>query len=153
MNDIQEEQIAQITKLLEEHMKYWNGIIQNLSGKLRSLDTLAELESEVLVKKDEASQYFTDYSIILAKKIREYKIKLGETSYKYKTSPENIMKMRTDSFITSQVEKDLAFEKYVIDVLEAHVEHMKNIVRSITDMIYLIQNRIRIEELSKGLYR
>jgi len=153
MNETEEKTLNELTQLLDKHSKYWMGIVSDLNEKLRSLDTLTDLESEVFMRRQEASEYCTEYAIILAKKVYEYKVKFGDVSYKYKSSPENIMKMRTDSFITSQVERDLAFDKYVIDILDAHYKHMQSTVKSITDIVYAIQNRIRIEELSKGIYR
>ena len=56
----------------------------------------------------------------------------------------------SDSAIRQQIDGELAEDKYVIQVIDNHVQFLDETIKTIDEINFSIQNRIRVQEIIIG---
>jgi hypothetical protein len=59
----------------------------------------------------------------------------------------------TDSAINTMLDGDLAENKYLIELFKIHLNQLNEYTNTLDNLIYGITNRIKIEEIIKGIGR
>ena len=153
MND-QQNKFADIEQKFSERREYWMNWITEMNKCLKDVDNLVTLQANVYTKRQEAVENYHSLAATTAKWVKVYKEKYavlykdirmiktaqGATTYMFPT----------EAAIRDQIEAQLSDEKYLIDILESHLNYLDGTIKTIDGIIYAIQNRIKIEEIKIG---
>jgi len=150
----QTNKFAEVEKKFDERRNYWFTWIQDMNESLRKVDTIVNLQATVFTKRQEALENYHSLSATLAKRVKTYKER-SATLYKeirlMKTAQGATTFMFTnESAIREQIEATLSDEKYLIDIMESHLNYLDNTIKTIDGIIYSISNRIKLEEIKLG---
>ena len=56
----------------------------------------------------------------------------------------------TEGSVREQIEAQLSGDKYLIDIIDNHINYLDNTIKTIDGIIYSISNRIKVEEIKIG---
>ena len=150
----QTNKFAEVEQKFDERRNYWFTWIQDMNESLRNVDTIVKLQATVFTKRQEALENYHSLSATLAKRVKMYKEK-SAVLYKeirlMKTAQGASTFMFTnEGAIREQIEATLSDEKYLIDIMESHLNYLDNTIKTIDGIIYSISNRIKLEEIKLG---
>lgn len=128
----------------------WVNIISELNIKMKDLPGIDSLLNEVYSKRQDLCDYMFSVLNILGKLTRQYKTKYAER-YNYYKLGKNGLRYNNDSAISTQIEADLETEKTTIMLISNNVDFCKETLKTIDNMIYGINQKIKIYELINGL--
>lgn len=129
----------------------WNDIIAELQGKMDNLLKLSELLNVIYGKRQDAVDYFYGVCKMLAKYKIKYDQEYAARFRQYKIAGSDNVRYGTDSQIKMQIECDLSDMRLVCEILNSHIGFMKETIKNIDDIIYGINNKIRLHEMMNGL--
>lgn len=138
-----------LEEYLEEHQEKWNAIMHELSEKMKNINTLPDLLNIVYCYRQDAVDYYYTMLNKLALQNKYYKQAYAAEYNKLKTSAQ--IRYATESAINAQVEANMADTIYTTSLLNNHTKYMLDTIKSIDNLIYGINNRIRVEELMEGV--
>jgi hypothetical protein len=150
----QTNKFAEVEKKFDERRNYWFTWIQDMNESLRKVETIVNLQATIFTKRQEALENYHSLSSTLAKRVKMYKEK-SAALYKeirlMKTAQGATTFMFTnEGAIREQIEATLSDEKYLIDIMESHLNYLDNTIKTIDGIIYSISNRIKLEEIKIG---
>lgn len=128
----------------------WTNDIQQLNEKMKSIPKLNELLSEIYTKRQNAVDLYFGMMKVLAAQTRIYKAKYA-TIYNNIKCGQNNIRYTNETSLNIQVESQISDEKAVIDMLTNFTGYMKETIQTIDNMIYGINNKIKVHELINGL--
>lgn len=128
----------------------WTEIIKRLNEQMKTLVTVDGLLNEVYIKRQESVDLYFGMSKILADRQRDYKCKAA-AQYNFFKSGQNGLRYTNEAAITIQIESRLSAEKECIDTLVNFTAFMKETTQTIDNIIYGINNKIKIHELINGM--
>ena len=136
-----------------ERRGYWMTWVDGMSTHVKTMEGLQELQVEVYARRQEAVENYHNLSATLAKQTKLYKEKYNEIYNKVRlmkipNTPNYVY--NTEGALRQQVEGELSQEKYIIDIIENHINYLDQTIKTIDSMIYNITNRIKIEEIKLG---
>ena len=150
----QTNKFAEVEQKFDERRNYWFTWIQDMNESLRKTDTIINLQAIVFTKRQEALENYHSLSATLAKRVKVYKEKSANL-YKeirlMKTAQGASTFMFTnEGAIREQIDASLSDEKYLIDIMESHLNYLDNTIKTIDGIIFAISNRIKLEEIKLG---
>jgi hypothetical protein len=136
-----------------QRREYWMTWVDGMSTLVKTIDGLQNLQVEVYARRQEAVENYHNLNATLARQIKAYKEKYNEIYNKVRlmkipNTPNYVY--NTEGALRQQVEGELAQDKYIIDIIENHINYMDQTIKTIDSMIYNITNRIKIEEIRLG---
>ena len=151
MNEVMEDHQEGLS--YEDKMKgiqdKWTLKIKELNDKMKSLPELDSLLNVVYAERQNACDYYFSLLNILSKLGRRYKAEFATKYNYYKTQSQ--IRFSSDSAISAQIESDLIDIKEKISFVEAHYKYMQETVKTIDNIIYGVNNKIKIYELINGI--
>ena len=125
-----------------------------MNKKLSNMDDLTALQSVVFVMRQEAVENYHNLSATLAKRVKKFKedsAKLYKELRLTKTvQGASTFMFPTEGSIREQIEAQLSSDKYIIDIIENHVNYIDSTIKTIDGIIFAISSRIKIEEIKIG---
>lgn len=130
---------------ISDHQSQWSLIIKNLNLKMKDLTGVNEILGEIYTQRQLCcEQYYVMLNKISALS-KDYK-KQYATRYNYYKIKADI-RYSSDSAINSQINSDLADYIYNTNLLDNYAKFLESTVKTFDNMIYGVNNRIKIEEL------
>ena len=150
----QTNKFAEVEQKFDERRNYWFTWIQDMNESLRKTETIVNLQATIFTKRQEALENYHSLSSTLAKRVKIYKEKSANL-YKeirlMKTAQGASTFMFTnEGAIREQIDAILSDEKYLIDIMESHLNYLDNTIKTIDGIIFAISNRIKLEEIKLG---
>lgn len=142
-----EENKALETALEAKNAAYRDKVL-TLSGYMQDVKHLSELIHVVYSERQVTLEYYHTILQHLSKLNKEYKKEYAKQYNKFKF--EVNQRYNTEQAITTQVSSALSDFIYKIELLNNHAKYIGETVKTIDDIIYGIQNRIRLEEILIG---
>lgn len=131
------------------HQQQWAAIISELNTKMKNFGDLIDLQNVIYSKRQDAIDYYFGLLSKISALHKEYKYNYSQKYNYYKTQSQ--IRYSSEASINAQIDADLKDDKYNIELLDQHAKYMLETVKTIDNIIYGINNRIRIEELLKGV--
>ena len=154
MENNQQKDYTQIEEYFEERRSYWMQIVSSMNERLLRMDDITSLQGEIFTRRQEAVENYHNLSATLAKKAKKYK---EDSAQKYKeirllkvAQGSTTYMFPTEGSVREQIEAQLSDDKYLIDIMENHINYLDNTIKTIDGLIYSIQNRIKVEEIKIG---
>lgn len=145
----QEQHITTEDKLKSIQEK-WVKIISDLNMKMKDLPGIDSLLNEIYSRRQDLCDYMFSVLNILGKLTRRYKTKYAER-YNYYKLGKNGLRYNNDSAITIQIEAELEEDKSNISMLSNNIDFCKETLKTIDNMIYGVNQKIKIYELINSI--
>lgn len=136
---------------LNEHRNKWTNEITSLNEMMKTLPKVNDLLGIVYMKRQEAVDYYHSMNTVILKQMREYKRQSLNMFNTIKISGYNGVRLPNDSAIQKVVEIELIDEKSIIDLLTNHNNFIKESIATIDNLIYGINQKIKLGEILNGL--
>jgi hypothetical protein len=136
---------------LNEHRNKWTTEITSLNEMMKTLPKVNDLLGIVYMKRQEAVDYYHSMNTVILKQMREYKRQSLNMFNTIKISGYNGVRLPNDSAIQKVVEVELIDEKSIIDLLTNHNNFIKESIATIDNLIYGINQKIKLGEILNGL--
>ena len=140
-----EERSASLEEYVTSHYEKWKAKVDYMSGLLKKLPDLVELQTTVYSVRQECLEYYYTLVNKISEHSKKYKREYAERYNWYKTQSQ--IRYGTDSAINAQISSDLSDYTYGIEMLNALAKYMQETLKSIDDIIYGINSRVKVEEL------
>lgn len=154
-NNTQQANIQQqpltLEEQLNEHRNKWTNEITSLNEMMKTLPKVNDLLGIVYMKRQEAVDYYHSMNTVILKQMREYKRQSLNMFNTIKISGYNGVRLPNDSAIQKVVEVELIDEKSIIDLLTNHNNFIKESIATIDNLIYGINQKIKLGEILNGL--
>ena len=153
-NNIQtntQQQPLTLEEQLNEHRNKWTNEITSLNEMMKTLPKVNDLLGIVYMKRQEAVDYYHSMNTVILKQMREYKRQSLTMFNNIKISGYNGVRLPNDSAIQKVVEVELIDEKSIIDLLTNHNNFIKESIATIDNLIYGINQKIKLGEILNGL--
>lgn len=147
--DEQNTQQQTLEGYISNQQEKWNNVISDLSEGMKNFNTLPELQNIVYSKRQDAVDYYYSLLAKISLLSRDFKKAYADQYNYYKVSAQ--IRYSTDTAINAQIDSDLRDKKYQIDILSNHAKYVQETVKSIDGLIFAINNRIKIEEMIRGI--
>lgn len=152
--NIQQSQQPQQKTLEEElisHREKWTAEITSMNDLMKTLPKVDELLGMIYAKRQDAVDYYHSMNNVILKQMREYKKSSNDMFNNIKVNGYNGLRMPNDSAIMRCVESELADKKSVIDLLTNHNNYIKETITTIDNLIYGINQKIKLGEMLNGV--
>ena len=136
----------QLTKLQDK----WNDNIKLLNNNMKTLVSVNDLLNDVYSYRQEAIDLYYGTLKVLSVRTRDYKVKAANI-YNGLKSGQNGLRYTNETSLNIQIEAKLTAEKEVIDLLTNFTNYMKETIQTIDNIIYGINNKIKIHEILNGM--
>lgn len=133
---------------IQNRQKEWTSIVTDLNKKLSKLAGVNELMYTLYTERQKAVEYYYTLLNKISKLSQAYKIQYAQKYNAYKVSSN--IRYNSDAAINAQIMSDLSDSVYTIELMNNFSKFMQETVKTIDNIIYAIQNRIKIEELIQG---
>lgn len=128
----------------------WTSTIENLNAKFKTLPDLDNLLNTVYNERANACDYYFSILNILGKLTTNYKCQAAQLYNNFKLG-QNGLRYSTESSIQNQIDAQLSELKQQIVMIDNHTNYMKEVIKTIDNMIFGIGQKIRIYELLNGV--
>lgn len=139
---------------LEDNLKKlqdkWTDEIASLNEKMKTLKALDELLGVIYTKRQEAVDYYHGINTVILKQSREYKVSFNMMCNAIRVNGVNGMRLQ-EAQIQKHVESELIDKKAAIEQLSNHNAYIKETIQTIDNMIYGINQKIKLAEILNGL--
>lgn len=146
-----QQQPLTLEEQLNEHRNKWTNEITSLNEMMKTLPKVNDLLGIVYMKRQEAVDYYHSMNTVILKQMREYKRQSLNMFNTIKISGYNGVRLPNDSAIQKVVEIELIDEKSIIDLLTNHNNFIKESIATIDNLIYGINQKIKLGEILNGL--
>lgn len=136
---------------LKKYQDKWTEEIAELNGMMKSLQKLDELLNIVYTKRQEAIDYYYAMNTVILKQTKDYKFTFNNIVTRIRTSGYNGVRIQNDNSINKIAENELIDKKESIDLLVNHNAFIKDTIQTIDNMIYGINQKVKIIEMDRGL--
>lgn len=147
--NIQQTSPVTLEEYFLSHQQQWSAIISELNTKMKNFGDLIDLQNVIYSKRQDAVDYYFGLLSKISALHKDYKFKYSQKYNYYKTQSQ--IRYSSEASINAQIDADLKDDKYNIELLDQHAKYMSETVKTIDNLIYGINNRIRVEELLKGI--
>jgi molybdopterin converting factor small subunit len=142
-----------LEELFKERREYWMSWTDRFASMLNDIQNIPTLQSEIYARRQEAVENRYSLSAAIATKTKEFNVKQSSLYSKLRLmkipNTPNYM-YSSDSAIRQQIDGELAEDKYVIQVIDNHVQFLDETIKTIDEINFSIQNRIRVQEIIIG---
>ena len=133
---------------VEEREAEWTNTVKGYADRMRKLDTMRDLQPDIIVARQVAVDYYNRVLRMLAKLNSEYKPLYAQKYNKYKFE---VNKMYTsDPSINAQVESELIARVTEINIISNHAQFMRETIKTLDNIYYSFTNRVELENLLRG---
>ena len=133
---------------VEEREAEWTNKVKGYADRMRKLDTMRDLQPDIIVARQVAVDYYNRVLRMLAKLNSEYKPLYAQKYNKYKFE---VNKMYTsDPSINAQVESELIARVTEINIISNHAQFMRETIKTLDNIYYSFTNRVELEKLLRG---
>lgn len=140
---------------LEDKLKQlqdkWTNEITELNGMMKTLQRLDELLNIIYTKRQEAVDYYHNMNAVILKQTKEYKQEFNVICMNARINGVNGLRLQNDTAIQKHAEGVLLDKKAAIEQLGNHNTFIKETVQTIDNMIYGINQKIKLAEILNGL--
>ena len=147
-DNITSDQIKQLENGLESNTSMWRDEISTLNSKLKNFDSLTDLMNEVYTKRQIAVEQKLNVAVNISRLNARYEERKSTYYQHYKTNSQ--IKL-TDGAINTIIDGDLRELNYIISIYNNYYRYMEEIVKTIDGIMYGINSRITIEQITRGL--
>ena len=126
----------------------WTKKIEEMSKKLRNLQELNDLLTEIHTERQRAVEYYHYLEFIISKITMKYRKQWAERYNYY--SYESQKRFPNEKTKEIQILTDLSDIVLKRELLETHRKFMDSSIKTVDNITYGINHKIKIEELSKG---
>lgn len=146
------QEIVDENKVLEESLENKNAAYRDkviaLSEKMKDVRNLPDLMNVVYSERQVTLEYYHLVLQHLSRLNKEYKIEYAKQydNFKFKVQ----QRYSTEQSINAQVSAVMADFIYKIELLNNHAKYISETIKTMDDIIYGIQNRIRLQEIMIG---
>ena len=138
-----------LEEYLLSHQQRWAEIIGELNTKMKNFADLIDLQNVIYAKRQDATDYYFGVLSKVSSLVKTYKADYSQKYNYYKTQAQ--IRYSSEAAINAQIDADLRDSKYQIELLEQHAKYILETIKTIDNLIYGINNRIRIEELIRNI--
>lgn len=147
-------QPVQVPPTLEDNLKKlqdkWTEEIATLNEKMKTLQALDELLGVIYTKRQEAVDYYHGINTVILKQNKEYKSTFNVMCNAIRMNGLNGLRMQ-EAQIQKHVDGELLDKKSAIEQLSNHNSFIKETIQTIDNMIYGINQKIKLAEILNGL--
>lgn len=134
---------------LTDYRAEWTETIKSLSSKLKEITEISSLLNEIYIRRQECVEHISKLSVVLALVDKQYK---REKVTQYNNIKFNSqLRYGSDAAIYAQIDVNVETILQNRDMLEIHIEAMKETLKTIDSIIYGIRERVRIYEIMNGM--
>lgn len=151
IDETQTQQPATFEDTLTQQRQKWTSEIEALNSGMQSIPKLNELLNTVYTKRQNAVEYYYAMNGVILKQSKEYKKLYNDMFNNIKINGYNGMRFTTDQSIARQVETELQDRKEIIDLLTNQNNFIKDTISTIDNIIFGINQKIKIHEMINGL--
>ena len=135
---------------LETIQESWTSKVASLNEKMKNLPGLDELLNVVYAERQNLVEYYSGIMVTMSTLSRNYTKAYAEYYNKLKLG-ENGIKYTNEAALNTQIEAQLIDHKEPIQLLNIHIEFLRDTLKNIDGLIYGINNKIRVYELMNGI--
>lgn len=136
-------------EIIEEKQDNWTKIVKGLSAKLKNFAELPELMNEVYAKRQDATDYY--FSLLHKISLATKKYNEDYATIYNKLKVESQIRYTSEAAINAQIASILSDPAFKLSLMNNHAKFMQETIKSIDNLIFGINNRIKIEELIEGI--
>ena len=137
-----------ITEKLIMLRQEWTAEIERLNNEMKTLPKLNELINVIYSKRQNLVDWYYGTMVVLKRQTRTYTQSYANI---YNNLKLNAQIRYTESVLATQVEAQLIDQKAVIDDLKNFTDFVYDTIKTLDNMIYGVNNKIRIHEIMNGL--
>jgi len=126
----------------------WNNKIKELSSSLKNISSISTLMVDIYTQRQTASEYYHYLLSLLIKINREYR-KDYDAKWNFYTYKSDIRYPNEQSKV-NRIQVDLENSVLKREMMNNHAKYMEATVKTIDNIIYGIQARIKVEDLNRG---
>lgn len=135
---------------LKNIQEKWVNIINDLNSKMKDLPGIDSLLNEIYSHRQNLCDYMYSVLSILGRLTKNYKRKYAER-YNYYKLGKNGIRYNNDSAIAAQIEAELEDDKENITLISNNIDFCKETLKTIDNMIYGVNQKIKLYELINGI--
>lgn len=150
-NTANTKQNQSLDEALIAHREKWTEEITSLNEMMKTLPKVDELLTVIYSKRQECVDYYTSMNGVILKQNNEYKRRYNDMFNNIKINGFNGLRINTDAGIAKCVEAELSDTKSVIDILVNHNNYMKETITTIDNLIYGINQKVKLAEILNGI--
>lgn len=135
---------------LQDLQNEWSDKVRGLNEKMKDLAGIDSLLNVVYSERQNIVEYYSNLMVTMSKLTRDYTRKYAEYYNKLKLGEKGI-KYTNESALNTQIEAQLTEDKEPIQLLNAHIEFVKDTIKNIDGIIFGINNKIKVYELMNGI--
>lgn len=140
---------------LEDQLKKlqdkWTAEITELNGMMKTIQKLDELLNIIYTKRQEAVDYYHGINTVILKQSKEYKVAYNGIINRVRQTGMNGVRVQNESALGKIAENELVDKKESIDLLANHNSFIKETIQTIDNMIYGINQKVKIAEMLNGI--
>lgn len=131
------------------HMKKWGDIVKDLSARTKDIPDIIDLQPILYAKRQDAVDYYYTMLIQLSLQKDIYTKARAAEYNRLKTSAQ--IRYTTESAINAQVDANLAGIIYNYNMLSNIVSYMKDIIKALDGLEFVINRRIDLQKIIDGV--
>lgn len=156
-NNIQQENVQQqqtqsnassLENKLIQLREEWENEIETMNEEMKTLPKLNDLLNVIYTKRQKLVDLYYGTMGVLKKQVRIYTVKQAELYNQLKT---NAQIRYTETALANQIDAQLIQQKEIIEILKTFTDFVYETMRTLDNMIYGVNNKIKIHELMNGL--
>lgn len=157
INSIQPQMAQQAPPVLtlEEQLKKlqdkWTSEITDLNNMMKTVQKLDELLNIIYTKRQEAVDYYHGINTVILKQSKDYKVAYNSIINRVRQTGLNGVRVQNESALNKIAENELIDKKESIDLLANHNSFIKETIQTIDNMIYGINQKVKIAEMLNGI--
>jgi hypothetical protein len=144
----QQQQNSSLEDKLIQLREEWENEIATMNEEMKTLPKLNDLINVIYTKRQKLVDLYYGTMGVLKKQVRLYTVKYAEL---YNQLKMNAQIRYTETALANQIEAQLMPLKEVIENLKTFTEFVYETMKTLDNMIYGVNNKIKIYELMNGL--
>lgn len=146
--DIENNQPMSFSERLISIKQEWTTEIEKLNEEMKSLPSLNDMLNVIYTRRQKIVDLYYGTMTVLRKQTRTYTQSYANIYNQLKL---NSQIRYTETVLATQVEAQLIDQKAIIDDLKVFTDFLYDTMKTLDNMIYGVNNKIRIYELMNGL--
>lgn len=147
----QQQQPISLEDKLTQLQTKWTNEITELNNMMKTLPKLDELLNIIYTKRQEAVDYYHSMNSVILKQTKDYKQEFNTICTSIRMNGVNGIRMQNDTAIAKHAESVLLDKKIAVELLGNHNTYIKETIQTIDNMIYGINQKIKLAEILNGL--
>lgn len=144
-------QVTTLEDQLKKLQDKWTAEVTELNGMMKTIHKLDELLNIIYTKRQEAVDYYHGINTVILKQSKDYKVAYNNIINRVRQTGLNGVRIQNESALSKIAENELIDKKESIDLLNNHNSFIKETIQTIDNMIYGINQKVKIAEMLNGL--